>query len=122
MELSNSKSFISMISQEKPVICFFHNQEKNEEVTKIKNILGNIKKKLPLLPLYEFIRDENEDNEYLCDVMEIATYPILVMYKNGCFNRYKSKNFTEKEILKFIGNKKLYVEQKTEEKIEVEVF
>ncbi len=117
----NAKSFISMLSEEKPVVCFYHSKEEDENILKIKDVLKNIKKELTLLPLYEFIRDEDEENEYLCDVMEIAKYPILVMYKDGCFNRYKAKEFSEKEILKFLGNKTIYMPKELK-KVEVDVL
>ncbi len=120
---SNHKNFISMLSEEKPVVCFYHVKEEDEQIKKIKETLAKVKKELPLLPLYEFIRDETEQDEHLCNVMEVTPYPVIIVYKNGCFNRYKDKNFTEKELLKFIGNKTLYssIEEKAKDKIEVDL-
>ncbi len=123
MLTANAKNFISMLSEEKPVVCFYHSKEDsdNENVIKVKEVFKNIKKELTLLSVYEFIRDGDEESEYLCDVMEIAKYPILVMYKDGCFNRYKAKGFSEKEILKFLGNKNIYI-PKEPKKVEVDVL
>lgn len=101
-------SFISMLSEELPVMCFFHDIKEDEQIKEIKALLNKIEDGLPKLKIYEFIRNKTEDDEYLCDVLEVAKYPILIFYKNGCFSRYKAKDFTEKEIIKFLGNTKIY--------------
>lgn len=40
--------------------------------------------------------------------MEVDTTPVLIFYKDGCFNRYKDKNFTKKTLSLFLGSKKNY--------------
>lgn len=119
MKPSNSKNFVSMLSEELPVVCFFHKKSDDVQIKKIKEILLKVEKQLPLLPLYEFVTDENPDNERLSEVMEIASNPVIIIYKDGCFNRYKDKKFTELEITQFIGGKKIYM-PKEEKKIELE--
>ena len=114
MKTATSKDFISMVSEEKPAVCFYHKKEEDAQVKKTKEILLKIKKEYVLLPMYEFLTDANPDNEQLCEVLEIADRPMLIIYKDGCFSRYKDKKFTEKEIVKFIGNKRLYSPQEKE--------
>lgn len=123
MKEANSKNFISMLSEDKPVMCFFHSKVEESQVKKIKEIVSSIQKKLPLLPAYEYIIDESPENQLLCDVMEVSSNPVLIFYKDGCFNRYKDKQFSEASIMQFIGNKKQYMidEDKEKKKIEVDV-
>ncbi len=118
MKIVNRKDFISMLSEDLPVLCFFHEKEEDGQIKEIKEILIKIENQLPKLKTFEYIRNLTEEDEELCDVMEIAKYPILVIYKGGNFSRYKAKEFSEKEILKFLGNTKIY-ENKTKE-IEIE--
>lgn len=106
------KDFISMLSESLPVMCFFHDQKEDKQIKDIKEVLLNVESNLPKLKIYEFIRDKTPEDEYMCDIMEVAKYPILIIYKNGCFSRYKAKDFTEKEVLKFLGNTTIYENQK----------
>lgn len=123
MKEANSKNFISMLSEDKPVMCFFHYKAEESQVKKIKEIVKAIEKKLPLLPAYEYIIDENPENQLLCDVMEVSSTPVLIFYKDGCFSRYKDKQFSEASIMQFIGNKKQYMpaEESEKKKIDVDV-
>ncbi|NCQ52259.1 hypothetical protein GW796_10310 [archaeon] len=111
MKVSGSKNFIGMLSEDKPLLCFFHNKKEDKNIQKIKDILIKVKKELPLLPLYEYVVDDSDENQQLCDIVEINVLPILIVYKDGCFSRYKDKKFTEAEILKFVGNKRQYVSE-----------
>jgi hypothetical protein len=122
MKIVNRTDFISMLSENLPVLCFFHEKEENNQIKEIKDAILKIEKDLPRLKTFEFIRNATEADEQLCDIMEIATYPILVVYKGGNFSRYKAKEFSEKEILKFLGNTKIYESQKSKSEIEVEVI
>jgi len=123
MKEANSKNFISMLSEDKPVMCFFHYKAEESQVKKIKEIVTSIQKKLPLLPAYEYIIDENPENQLLCDVMEVSSTPVLIFYKNGCFNRYKDKQFSEASVMQFVGSKKQYMldEEKDKEKKKIDV-
>lgn len=104
----DASNFVSVISGDKPVLIFFHHKAQEAITKKINTNLLKIKKNLPLLPLYEFIVDETEENIILCDFVEINNAPVLIFYKDGCFSRYKAKDFSEKSLIEFIGNKKLY--------------
>ncbi len=117
MQVANSKNFISMLSEDKPVVCFYYKKEDEAQVKKIKEALLKIEKSLTLLPLYEFVTNDNPDNERLCEEMGIVDRPLLVVYKEGCFNRYKDKQFTEDAILQFLGNKKIYMPKEKSQKI-----
>lgn len=108
MEQASYKNFVSVLSEDKPVMVFFHHKAEASQTQKIKDILKKIKKEMPLLPLYEYVVDENEQNQLLCDYIEVDQTPVLIFFKNGCFHRYKAKGFTEKSILQFIGSKTLY--------------
>lgn len=122
MQVANSENFVTMLSEEKPVLCFFHPQKEETQVIAVKQILDKLKKQLPLLPLYEFITDETPANKKLCEIVEIVDKPVIVIYKNGNFSRYKDKQLNEKSILAFLGNKAIYQEVKQEkEKIEADV-
>lgn len=111
-----------MLSEDKPVICFFHRQKEDAQVSAIKTVLAKFEKELPLLPVYEFITDESPENQELCEIVEIVDRPVLIIYKNGCFSRYKDKLFTEKSISMFIGSKSTYQpKQSTKATIEVDV-
>ncbi len=120
MKNVNRKDFISMLSEDLPVLCFFHEKDADSsQVKEIRDTIIKIEGQLPRLKTFEFIRNLTEEDEQMCDIMEIANYPILIVYKGGNFSRYKAKDFSEKEIIKFLGNTKIY-ENKTQ-KIEVEV-
>jgi hypothetical protein len=122
MQAVNSKSFINMLSEEKPVVCFFHRQKEDAQVPVVREILTKLEKELPLLPVYEFITDESPENKQLCDIVEIVDKPVLVIYKNGNFSRYKDKQLNEKSIAQFLGNKVIYMpKEPNKSQIEVDV-
>ncbi len=122
MQVANSENFVNMLSEERPVLCFFHRQKEDTQVPAIKQILTKLEKQLPLLPVYEFVTDATPENKKLCDVIEIVDKPVLVIYKNGNFSRYRDKQLNEKSILAFLGNTAIYKEVKEEkEKIEVDM-
>jgi len=105
MEKATSKNFVSILSEEKPPLVLF--RYKDEKPTFLK-LLNELLKDYPLMNFYEYIIDESEDNEILANHMEVDTTPVLIFYKDGCFNRYKDKNFTKKTLSLFLGSKKNY--------------
>lgn len=113
MLTADHTNFVSVLSEEKPVMVFFHELKTPANTTKIRDTLKEIKKVLPLLPLYEFVIDQDENNLALAEYLEFANLPVLIFYKGGNFHRFKPNNFTKKSILSFIGNRKPY-EEKTE--------
>lgn len=117
MKKANSSDFISILSETKPAMIMFYTSEQEEDanVKKIKQTIKAVEKKLPLLNAYEFITDEDEQNAILCENIEVTQTPILIIFKDGCFSRYKNKGFTEKSVAAFIGNKRLY--EKPKEKV-----
>jgi hypothetical protein len=117
MQVANSENFVNMLSEEKPVLCFFHRQKEDAQVPVIKQALTKLEKQLPLLPLYEFITDATPANKQLCDIIEIVDKPVLVIYKNGNFSRYKDKQLNEKSIAAFLGNKSIYQETKEDQEM-----
>lgn len=119
IEHITSKDFIFALSNEKPIIMFCHYKAEASESKKIKNVLEQIKKDLPLLPLYEFIVDENDKNIELAENVGISKTPILLCYKDGSLSRYKDNNFSKNDVLKFIGNSNIY---KPKQKANVEGF
>jgi hypothetical protein len=65
---------------------------------------------------YEYIIDENQDNQILAEYLEVDFTPVLIFYKNGNFNRYKDKYFSKKTLSLFLGSKKNYaLTEKTKE-------
>lgn len=121
MQVANSENFINMLSEEKPVVCFFHSKKEDDKIPAIKQILVKLEKQLPLLPVYEFITDETPANKQLCETVEIVDKPVLVIYKNGNFSRYKDKQLNEKSIVAFLGNKNIYMEaEEKKEKVVIE--
>jgi hypothetical protein len=102
------KEFVSAISEEKPAMIFFHYLADEKYSLKIQEVLKKIQPKFPLLNIYEYLIDKNEDNQNLADLLEIQQTPVLIFFKNGNFHRYKNKQFTEKSIISFIGNPNLY--------------
>lgn len=111
MKTADHTNFVSVLSEEKPVMIYFHHLADAAQTQKTKIILKAIEKELPLLPLYEYIVDGNEENQLLADFIEVTETPVFIFYKNGNFHRYKDKTFTKKSISEFIGNKKLYTEK-----------
>ena len=108
MKLVNAVDFISVLSEPLPPMILYYSEEQKKEADKIKKLIEKLEKKLPLLKVFEFITDANDSNQRLSEEMEVNNTPILIFYKNGCFNRYKDKIFTEKSIEKFVGNKSIY--------------
>ena len=67
MKTATSQDFISILSTEKPSMVLF--RYKKEEPVFIK-ILNDLLKEYPLLESYEYIIDENEDNQILSEYLE----------------------------------------------------
>ena len=105
MEKASSKNFVSIISEEKLPLVLFRLKEDKLPFMKI---LNDLLKEYPLLNFYEFIIDENEENTILAQHLEVTFTPVLFFYKNGCFNRYKDKHFSQKTLSLFLGSKKTY--------------
>ena len=108
MNTADHTNFVSVLSEEKPVMVFFHRLSDATYAKKIKIELDSISKELPLLPLYEFVIDDNTENENLSEHIGVAKTPILIFFKHGNFHRFKIKGFTKPSILEFIGHKKPY--------------
>lgn len=115
MQVAKHTNFVSVLSEEKPVLVFFHHKTEAAQSKKIKLVLKSIEKELPLLPLYEYIIDDCEENEILAEFLNISKTPILLFFKNGNFHRYKDKAFNKLAIMQFIGNTKNYVSSTTNE-------
>lgn len=106
MEKINYSDFISAISNELGCFCLFY-----KDINKAKKeieILKKIKKKAPLLPLYSFHITESEENIRLCEEIEVPDSPVIIVFKDGKFSRYKNKKMSPKEIEKFIGSLKKF--------------
>lgn len=108
MKIANSKDFIGIICEDKPAMIFFHYKDEENDAKKIKAVLKELHKDFPLLSSYEYIIDDNDDNLLLAQHLDVSKTPILVFYKDGCFNRYKDKYFNKKTLGVFIGSKRLY--------------
>jgi hypothetical protein len=115
MNKASYENFVSVLSEKKPSMVFFHHKADAAQTQKIKTILKGIEKELPLLPAYEYVVDASEGNQYLAELLGVSNTPILIFYKEGNFHRYKDKTFTKKSIAQFIGNKNLYQERSNEE-------
>lgn len=109
MKKATSKDFISILAEDKPPLILFRCID-DEPADKIVETLKEVHSEFPLLNIYEYIIDENDGNGYLAENLGIVTTPLLVFYKNSCFNRYKDKIFTKKALTTFIGSKKTYAE------------
>jgi hypothetical protein len=108
MKNAGHTNFIGILSEDKPVMIFFHYKEDESKTNKIKNILKDIEKDLPLLNIYDYLIDLDEANQTLANHLDVSATPLLVFFKEGSFHRYKDKLFTKPSILQFIGNKKIY--------------
>lgn len=93
------KGFISALSQDAPSIILF--RSKTDEHTKksksIHKIISNITN-MPPVYFYELVVNENEENQLLCDTIEIPNGLSMVLFKNGSFSRYKQNPTTEAAI------------------------
>ena len=112
MEKATSKDFIGILAEDKPPLILFRYTE-DEQADKIAEVLKELQSDFPLLNSYEYIIDESDDNETLAEHLGIVKTPLLVFYKNSCFNRYKDKIFTKKALTTFIGSKKTYAKPVT---------
>lgn len=114
MDKVDHSNFITVLSEEKPVMIFFHHKADAAQTQKIKIVLKSVEKDLPLLPLYEYIIDQNDENQILAEYIEVIDTPVFIFYKGGNFHRfhiYKPNKFNKKVIMQFIGNKNLYIEK-----------
>jgi hypothetical protein len=111
MKKADHTNFVSVLSEAKPVLIYFHHKADAAQTQKIKAILKSVEKELPLLPLYDYTVDATDENQLLADFIEVTETPVFIFYKNGNFHRYKDKIFTKKSISQFIGNKNLYTEK-----------
>lgn len=116
MKQADHTNFISVLSEEKPVMVYFHHRADAAQTEKIKAILKPIEKELPLLAVYEYVVDSCEENEVLAEYIEVTETPVIIFYKNGNFHRYKDRIFNKKSISSFIGNKNIYIEQEEKPK------
>lgn len=103
--------FISVISEDPPALCFFYKKE--DRLTEINKHLKALQKKAPLLNIYKMDIDINEEVANFCELIEIPKTPVLMVFKDGNFSRYKNKRMNQKEIEGFVGSLKKY--QKKEE-------
>lgn len=113
MQIANTSNFVSIISEEKPAMIFFHTSENESENKKIKTAISLVEKELPLLNVYEYHIDENDDNEFLADMLDFKKVPVLVFFKDGSLHRYKNKLFTKASITHFVGGGKTYKSEAT---------
>lgn len=107
MQKATRKDFISILAEDKPSLILFRYKD-DELADKIIQTLKEVRSDFPLLKPYEYIIDESDDNSILAENLGIVKTPLLVFYKNSCFNRYKDKIFTKKALTTFIGSKKTY--------------
>lgn len=120
MQVANTLNIVSVISEDKPAMILFYNQEQEAEAKKIKTTIAQIEKSLPLLNTYEFITDMDTQNAFFAEQLELKKTPVLVFFKDGSFHRYKDKVFTRPSITHFIGSSKLYKPQAENTQEEVE--
>lgn len=100
--------FIDIISKNENAIFLFHSKEDKSSpaVKKIKTQLKEIAGESKDINIHLFVTDEDEATKEFSQVLELEGVPTMVVYKNGCFNRYKNKEFTTASIKKFIGSSK----------------
>lgn len=118
MKTADHTNFVSVLSEEKPGMILFYEKSDLAQVKKIKAILEPISQELPLLPLYEYVIDQNEGNEILAEYLDLTKTPVFLFFKNGNFNRYKNKTFTREAILTFIGYTKPYLTEEGRAELE----
>lgn len=114
MKKADHTNFVSVLSEAKPVLIFFHHRADAAASQKIKTVFKTVEKELPLLPLYEYVVDQNEENQILAEYIEVTETPVCIFYKGGNFHRYKDKLFNKKSIMSFIGNKNIYIEKEAQ--------
>lgn len=95
----NHQGFISALSQDAPSIILFRNMtdEHNKKSKQIGKIIAKTED-MPNAYFYEYIVDESDENQFLATTLEIPSGISMILYKNGCFNRYKLNPTTEKTI------------------------
>lgn len=100
--------FIDILAKNENAIFFFHSKEDKSTPTvkKIKTQLKEIAGESKDINVHLFVTDEDEATKQFSQVLELEGMPTMVIYKNGCFNRYKNKEFTAASIKKFIGSGK----------------
>jgi hypothetical protein len=118
-EVSHKTIVSDVLSAEVPALVLFYNDEKNEDFKKIEESLTSIMKDLPKLPVYKMHTEKDENDADLSKNLGIKFAPVLVVFKNGEFNRYKyftkKERPTKKTIMGFIGKQvNMY---KTEEQL-----
>ena len=101
----NSQDFIQTISSEEQVAIFFSVEDSNS--SKIENKLDTFITKsnedsVKPYKIYKLSIEDNDKNYELCQHLNVEE-KILIVFKNACFNRYKNKDFTDKELKKFLS-------------------
>lgn len=91
IEKTSAKGFISSISQSHPSIIIFHpkGDEYDKKIKSIQKIIDSLEKSMPKVYFYNYIINENEDNKFLAETLEIGNTLTAVLYKNGSFKRYQ---------------------------------
>lgn len=118
-EVSHKTMVSDVLSSDVPALVLFYNDEKNEDFKKIEENLTSIMKDLPKLPVYKMHTENDENDATLTKNLGVKFTPVLVVFKNGEFNRYKyftkKERPTKKTLMGFIGKQvNMY---KTEEQL-----
>lgn len=91
IETIDSKGFIQAISQEHPSLIIFRTKssEHNKKINEIDKHVQSLMSDMPKACFFQYIVDDNSDNEHLATTIEIPKGLSIVMFKDGCFSRYQ---------------------------------
>lgn len=92
IEKTNAKGFISSISQSHPSIIIFRNkgEDSDKKIKAIEKIIQNLENNMPKVFFYDYIINENDENAFLAETLEVPNSLTAILYKNGSFKRYQS--------------------------------
>lgn len=95
MKTTNSKDFVTTISQKETAFILFHNNE--DSLAKLKKALNGFEDKV-----IEFVNVDEQD-DMLLESLNIPDTPCIMAFKEGKFSGYKNKEFTPTKVKKFLG-------------------
>ena len=100
-----SKDFILSISQEYPSLIIFRKSgsENDKKVKEIQKKIDVLKDTMPKVNIYEYLTDENTENQLLVDMIEVPESISVILFKNGCFSRYQLNPHQKQNLKKIWG-------------------
>lgn len=107
-----SSDFIQdVLTQSRPAVVVFHNNEQTVESLGFIEVLKKYKESAPNMPIFLY-NTETEKNVALAEHLGVEKTPTLMVFKNGSLNRWLEPNkigeLSVPNVVKFLGNPVLY--------------